>query len=87
MSKKPILNTNDRSLCPKIESLIDCFDEMEGTIGVITETWLADGDKLKQDIDDLANGAGLGLICLNREPNTRWRGRGVEGWGMNHEEA
>ena len=68
-TKITILNTNARSLCPKIESLIDCFDEMNGTIGVITETWLADGDTLQTDIEDLSNGAGLGLICLNREPN------------------
>ena len=68
-TKITILNTNARSLCPKIESLLDCFDEMEGTIGVITETWLADGETLQQDISDLATGAGLGLICLNRDPN------------------
>ena len=57
-TKITILNTNARSLCPKIESLIDCFDEMNGTIGVITETWLADGDTLQTDIEDLSNGAG-----------------------------
>lgn len=64
-----ILNTNARSLCPKIESLIDCFDEMKATIGVVTETWLSDGDSLQEDIQDLSSGAGLGLICLNRQPN------------------
>lgn len=68
-TKITVLNTNARSLCPKIESLIDCFDEMNGTIGVVTETWLADGDTLHTDIQDLSNGAGLGMICLNREPN------------------
>ena len=64
-----VLNTNARSLCPKIESMIDCFDEMQATIGVITETWLADGDSLAEDIADLSAGAGIGLVCLNREPN------------------
>ena len=47
-----ILNTNARSLCPKIESWLDCFEEMDGTIGIITETWLSDGDTLDRDIRD-----------------------------------
>ena len=64
-----ILNTNARSLCPKIESMINCFDEMSSTVGVITETWLADGDSLWKDIDDLAAGAGIGMICLNCKQN------------------
>ena len=42
---------------------------MEGTIGVITETWLAVRETLQQDISDLASGAGLSLICLNRDQN------------------
>ena len=68
-----VINTNARSLCPKIESLIDCFNEMEVTLGVVTETWLADGESLDRDVADLAKGAGLGMVCLNRKPN----GRGV----------
>ena len=66
-----IINTNARSLCPKIDSLIDCFEEMDGTIGIITETWLADGDSLDRDVRDLANGAGLGMLCLNRPTNAQ----------------
>ena len=73
-----VINTNARSLCPKIESLIDCFDEMEVTLGVVTETWLADGDSLDRDIADLAKGAGLGMLCLKRKPN----GRGVAHGGV-----
>ena len=53
-----IINTNARSLCPKIDSLIDCFEELDVTLGVVTETWLADGDSLDRDIQDLAKGAG-----------------------------
>ena len=53
-----IINTNARSLCPKIDSLIDCFEEMDGTLGIVTETWLADGDSLSRDLQDLAKGAG-----------------------------
>ena len=66
-----VINTNARSLCPKIESLIDCMEEMEGTVGIITETWLADGESLERDIQDLAKGAGLGMICRNRGPGVR----------------
>ena len=35
-----IINTNARSLCPKIDSLVDCFEELNGTVGIVTETWL-----------------------------------------------
>ena len=66
-----VINTNARSLCPKIDSLIDCFGEMDAKIGIITETWLADGESLERDIRDLANGAGLGMVCLNRKENNR----------------
>ena len=38
---------------------------------MVTETWLADGDSLDRDIQDLAKGAGLGMVCLNRKVNDR----------------
>ena len=66
-----IINTNARSLCPKINSFIDCFDEMGAMIGIVTETWLSEGDHLEKDIVDLKYGAGIGLICKNRLPNDR----------------
>ena len=66
-----IISTNARSLCPKIDSLIDCCEEMDTTIGIITEMWLADGESLDRDLHDLARGAGLGMICLNRPPGQR----------------
>ena len=59
-----VINCNARSLCPKIESLIDCFSEVEGTIRVVTETWLS-GEQ-----DDLKEGLscehGLGFLNKNR---------------------
>ena len=64
-----VLNTNARSLCPKISSFIDCFSDMNAALGIITETWLADGADLQDDIDGLALGTGLKLICKNREVN------------------
>ena len=66
-----VINTNARSLCPKIDSLIDCFEEMDATVGIVTETWLADGESLDKDVHDLAKGAGLNMICLNRPVNSR----------------
>ena len=64
-----LINTNARSLCPKIDSLIDCFQELSVDIAIITETWLKDGQDLEQNLSDLEHGAGLSLIPLNREPN------------------
>lgn len=61
------INTNARSLCPKINSLIDCFDELDATAAVVTETWLADGPHLEDDRQDLLLGAGLEVLCKNRE--------------------
>ena len=66
-----ILNTNARSICPKIGSFIDCFKEMDACLAVVTETWLQDGQQLQDDVDDLLHGAGLGLITRNRPPNSR----------------
>ena len=73
-----IINTNARSLCPKTLSsvLIDCFEELDVDIGIITETWLADGESLNRDLYDLAKGAGLDMICLNRPPNNRGNAHG-----------
>ena len=68
-----IVNTNARTLCPKIESVIDCYEELDVTLDKVTETWLASGELLDQDIRDLAAGAGLDMICLNRDRN----GRGI----------
>ena len=73
-----IINTNARSLCPKINSLIDCFEELDITLGVVTETWLASGDSLDKDVQDLARGAGLNMVCLNRDVG----GRGVAHGGV-----
>lgn len=63
-----IFNTNARSLCPKISSLIDCYEELDITFGIVTETWLNDGPTLEEDLIDLEHGSGLGSIVLNRPP-------------------
>ena len=61
VNKLTIINTNARSLCPKINFLVDCFGEMDAGIG-----WLADGSSLNEDVEDLAKGAGLGFLYRNR---------------------
>ena len=64
-----LINTNVRSICPKVNSLVECLDEVEAAFGVITETWLSDGDGLQEKLDDLSAGSGLGLITKNRPVN------------------
>ena len=65
------LNTNARSLSPKINSLIDCFDELDVSVAAVTETWLNDAHGLEEDLDHLAAGTGLGMLTLNRKQNDR----------------
>ena len=60
-----ILNTNAHSLCPKISSLIDCFSELESSLGIVTETWLADGEGLEEEIEALVLGTGLNLSLIH----------------------
>ena len=64
-----LINTNARSLCPKVNSLITCFEELEASLAVITETWLSDGPSLAEDLEDLKLGAGLGMLTKNRPAN------------------
>ena len=62
------INTNARSLRPKITSLIDAFSELELTFAVITETWFTDGSKLQAESEDLLLGHGLNNLVRNRPP-------------------
>ena len=66
-----IVNTNARSLCPKINSLVDCFEEVGAQLGVITKTWLSDGIGLEDDVRDFVLGTGLGMLYRNRPENSR----------------
>ena len=64
-----LINTNARSLCPKFDSLIDCYEELQVDLGIITETWFKDGPDLDRGLSDLELGAGISSIVLNREAN------------------
>ena len=60
------LNTNARSLGPKIQSLADCFDEKHLDMATITETWLQSNlfrDELAREMVDRFS---LGLITRER---------------------
>ena len=65
-----ILNTNARSLTPKITALTDCITEMNAQIAIVTETWFKEGRQLEDMKQDLSLGCGLGMTCLSREPNS-----------------
>ena len=64
-----IINTNARSLTPKIDSLLDCFNELQADIAVVTETWLKSGPGLERDLDDLEKGADVLPLTKNRDPH------------------
>ena len=66
-----IINTNARSLCPKMGSLVDCMSDSDSIIGIVSETWLSDGTELVEDIDHLSLATGVRLLCKNRERNNR----------------
>ena len=66
-----MINTNARSICPKINSLLDTIEELDACMAVVTETWLADGDTLEDDKQDLFLGAGISMLCRNRKKDSR----------------
>ena len=71
-----IINTNARSLCPKIRSLLDCFEDMTADLAFITETWLTEGDTLSEDLEDLSLGSGIGFLARCRPPGGRGHSHG-----------
>ena len=65
-----IINTNARSLKPKITSLLECLNETDTDVAIITESWLRDSE-LEDLRVDLSCGSGFCLFALNRPPNNR----------------
>ena len=63
-----IINTNARSLCPKAQSFIDCFTELDVNLAIVTETWFGDSPDLQADLDDLLHATGIATIARNRPP-------------------
>ena len=54
-----------------MSSLIDCFSDLSASIGIISETWLTDGESLEKEVSDLVLGTGLQMLHQNRPPNQR----------------
>lgn len=65
-NKISLILTNARSLAPKFASLIDLYKEIDTTFGIITESWLCDGEILEKDLLDLEKGTSLKMIYKNR---------------------
>ena len=63
-----VINTNARSLRPKLSSLIRCFLNLSLVLAVVTETWLPGGSTLERESENLLLGHGLRLDSLSRQP-------------------
>ena len=61
-----IINTNARSLLPKLNSLVDLIQENDTKIAFVTETWMQDGQGLDKLGEDVSLGSGLDLIGRGR---------------------
>ena len=68
------INTNARSLGPKIESLIDCMEEKATDVAFITETWYQSNRDTSEEVEQYAARFSYGLLSRNRQthaPNGR----------------
>ena len=68
------MNTNARSLEPKIRSLYDCFAEKELDFAVLTETWYQNNRELQGKLSEYVDRFALQSIVRNRSaaaPNGR----------------
>ena len=64
-----LINTNSRSLQPKVNSLLRNFSELDLQLAIIAETWLTEGSQLELDTENLLLGQGLHAITRSREPS------------------
>ena len=64
------INTNARSLAPKLESLFDCFSEKQLDFAMLTETWLQNHD-LSSQLERLAGDYSLSCLARNRSDLAR----------------
>ena len=63
-----VINTNRRSLRPKIAPLLQCFISLSLILAVVSETWFALGSGLDLRAEELLLGQGLRSFTLNRDP-------------------
>ena len=71
MRSLSFISTNARSLAPKLQSALDCFEELELDFALVTESWLRDGPQLRADIDDLNDGKNIDMITYNRKTRSK----------------
>ena len=57
---------------------MDAFDNFALDISIVTESWLADGTRLEEDLNNLEYGTNLSVIYKNRpvRPSSRRRTAG-----------
>ena len=60
------INTNARSLGPKVESLYDCFEEKQVDLAFLTETWYQSDRSLADKLDEYGTRFSLGALVRNR---------------------
>ena len=60
------INTNARSLLPKLDSLYDCLFEKGCDFALITETWLQDNRITEECLTDCISHYAVGIISRNR---------------------
>ena len=70
-----ILLVNARSLRPKLYSLIDTMQELDGHIALLTETWFHQDRQLDITLEDMKNA--LGYDCIRRDRTDGREGGGV----------
>ena len=70
------ITTNARSLAPKMDSLVDYFSELDLQFAVITESWLKNGEMLKEAVIDLNAGCSLDMLTHNRKAKRSGRTAG-----------
>ena len=69
---------NARSLRPKLFSLVDTLEEMDGHIAVVTEMWFKPSPQLEELLRDAEDTTGYGFIRKDRqETGLDSRGGGV----------
>ena len=61
-----LINTNARSLGPKVEALYDCFQDKRVDLAFLTETWYQNDRMLNDRLDEFSHRFALGAIVRNR---------------------
>ena len=77
-SRLSFINTNARSLAPKVRSLYDCFSEKDVDFAVLTETWYQSNRALADVLSEYSSRFSLEAIVRNRT-NTASNGRSYGG--------